>query len=106
MKYSAGHSALIAGREAEQKVADQLLSAGWGAYTSPELDYGRKIDVMAICPEGVETAVQVSINDKSNRAKKALEKRNILPVYTANSVSVAGQICANCVDVVCPVRVQ
>ncbi len=60
------------GTQAEQRVVYIATNLGLVVERSPELDYGRKTDcVIQGCP------IQVSVNGKSRREKKRLEKQGI-----------------------------
>lgn len=77
-----GHQAKIAGREAEQRVIDELQEAGWHTTISPELDYAHKTDVITTCPGGTEFPIQISTSPKSARQQKTLERRGVTPIAT------------------------
>jgi len=91
-----GSRAQRAGKEAEKAVSACLSGAGWGIVTSAVLDYSRKTDVLAECPEGMVYPLQVSISPKSARQIETLKERGVLNVTPKN----VGQIvCGNCVNV-------
>ena len=68
------------GREAEERVIDELSRTGWGTEVSPELDHGRKTDVVAICPSEERFSLQVSAKAKSSGEQKRLARRDIVSV--------------------------
>jgi hypothetical protein len=89
------------GRKAEKRVVDELLSyTGWSIEVSPELDYAKKTDVTATCPLEKSFPLQVSVDDKSSRERKKLERRGITSVSLrrlhANKQTVPEFLCNQC----------
>ena len=75
-----GREAQKRGREAEERVIEDLSRAGWRTKVSLELDHGRKTDVVAICPSKEQFPIQVSTEDKSSGERKRLARRGIVSV--------------------------
>lgn len=88
------------GREAEERVIDELSRAGWGTEVSPELDHGRKTDAIAICPSEKRFSLQVSVKGKSLREQERLAKRGIVSVslrtLNKNEQTTPEFLCAQC----------
>ncbi len=88
------------GREAEERVIEELSRAGWGTEVSPELDYAKKTDVTATCPLEKSFPLQVSVDDKSPRERKRLARRGIVSVslrtLNKNEQTTPEFLCAQC----------
>lgn len=88
------------GREAEERVIEELSRAGWGTEVSPELDHGRKTDVVAICPSKKRFSLQVSVKDKSSGEQERLAKRGVVSVslrtLNKNEQTTPEFLCAQC----------
>ena len=95
------------GREAEERVIDELSRAGWGTEVSPELDHGRKTDVVAICPSEKQKQfpLQVSTGDKSSGQQRRLAERDIVPV-SLETLDKKGQTAPEFLCNQCPLREQ
>ena len=93
------------GREAEERVIDELSRAGWGTEVSPELDHGRKTDVVAIYPSEKQFPIQVSVNDKSPRERERLARRGIVSV-SSGTLDKKGQTAPEFLCNQCPLREQ
>lgn len=70
------------GAQAEQRVAYIANKLGFSVEISPELDYGRKTDCVI---QGYP--IQVSVNGKSRREKKRLEKQGISCLVAGEHIS-------------------
>ena len=91
------------GFAAEQAVLDIIITGSspdspWGTIVGPGLDYGGKTDVIAVCGQGVERPVQVSVSKKSRRTMERLGALGITPITNREvaSGSVHRTICAGC----------
>ena len=81
----------------EQKVIAAIEGRdGWSTYTSTHDDHVRKIDCTAICPNGEERYVQVSLSDKSKRELARLAENNITNVTRRNASNVHEVLCSDC----------
>ena len=91
------------GFAAEQAVLDIIITGSspdspWGTIVGSGLDYGGKTDVIAVCGKGAERPVQVSVNEKSRKARRKLGALGITPITDRDvaSGSVHRTICASC----------
>lgn len=91
------------GREAEERVRGELSLAGWRTETSPELDHGRKTDVVTTCPSEEQFSLQVSVNDKSSGERKRLARRGIVSV-SLTDLDKNGQTAPEFLCAQCPIR--
>lgn len=72
----------LIGQEAEQRVIDLARDLGSEVYTSQDLDYGGKVDVV------IDNApYQVSATGKSKRTEKRLTSLGIRPITAGQQVS-------------------
>ena len=69
---------------------------GWDTQTSPYDDHVRKIDCIAICPEGQEINIQFSLKQKSKRKLGRMAKENILNITESDKQDIHGALCAAC----------
>lgn len=77
-----GREAQEIGAEAENRVINIAKELGLDVETSPTLDYSRKTDLTI---NGIP--IQVSVNPKSKRTRKCLERRGVKSIVAGKQIS-------------------